>query len=93
MNNAQTGSNKVRTNSMNGSLDGFKNGPRSIDNSTNQGQTIAISNQSQLATPVSKLTTENQNSSDYMKLKQSAEQFHARGYDARKKGDYLTAIE
>lgn len=28
-----------------------------------------------------------------MKLKQSAEQFHARGYDARKKGDYMTAIE
>ena len=30
---------------------------------------------------------------EYMSLKQSAEQFHAKGYEARKKGDYHTAIK
>jgi tetratricopeptide (TPR) repeat protein len=28
-----------------------------------------------------------------MKKKQHAEQFHAKGYDSRKKGDYETAIK
>jgi len=28
-----------------------------------------------------------------MKIKQSAEQFHTKGYEARKQGDYETAIE
>lgn len=30
---------------------------------------------------------------EYMKIKQSAEQFHTKGYEARKQGDYETAIE
>lgn len=29
---------------------------------------------------------------DYMKVKQSAELHHSKGYDARKQGDYETAI-
>ena len=29
---------------------------------------------------------------EYMKMKQSAEMYHSKGYEARKKGDYQTAI-
>lgn len=39
---------------------------------------------------------EHQNPAEYkeqMKIKQNAEQFHTKGYEARKKGDYETAIK
>jgi hypothetical protein len=56
---------------MNASMD-YKNG--TSGSSMFNGQAgIALTNQSYLATPTHQNMSENQNSSEYMKLKQSAE--------------------
>jgi hypothetical protein len=47
-------------------------------------------------TPTTLKLLEQTNPSEYrehMKIKQSAEQLHSKGYEARKKGDYETAIK
>ena len=93
-------SSKLRIQSMNSSVD-FKNGNHSATNSMMGnmmgGSQYGMFGSNYPNTPVQNLKLLEQTNPaeyrEYMKQKQAAEQFHARGYDARKKGDYELAIQ